>query len=63
MGDQHMRAEDRVITLTYGISVKEQHRSSQDGLEHFVVQILRRINKHVEYQQRSCNAEKDGSYS
>ena len=36
---------------------------SQNGLQHFVVPNLWRINKNAEYQQRSCDAEKDSTYS
>jgi hypothetical protein len=51
------------IWLTYWISIKEQHWSSQDWLKHLVVQSLWRINKDVEYQQWPCYAEEDSGSS
>lgn len=48
---------------TYWISIEEQYWSSQNGLEHLVVQSLWRTNKDKEYQQRSSDAKQDSGCS
>ena len=55
----HPTTEKTGVWLTRWISIKEQYRNSQNGLQHFVVQSLWRINKDVQCQQRSCDTKKE----